>query len=195
MYLSGEEIKDLAEYAGFKIAELSETDADILEHEFQIHEPKKLVTCHHIEDDDGKVNSYRHVVTCDGCDGNECTPLGKPLDSYIPHYWGITTNIKIMATDKRTLKQNKSLHKYCELLADALNDAGLDMKKVLRPTIDIPWTKTSVKEHLWKPIQEAMLSKESTTEMQTNEPSQHVDWPCKENEFMESIGAKREGKS
>jgi len=54
-----------------------------------------------------------------------------------------------METEKqRTLKQNKSLHKFCELLADELNAAGLDMKTVLKPSVDIPWSKTSVKEFL-----------------------------------------------
>ncbi len=81
MYLTGGEIKDLAEYAGFTIAELSETDADILEQEFQIHGSIKGATGHQVQDDDGVVNNYRHVVTCDGCDGNECTPLGKALDT------------------------------------------------------------------------------------------------------------------
>jgi len=73
---------------------------------------------------------------------------------------------------QRTLKQNKSLHKFCELLADELNAAGLDMKTVLKPSVDIPWSKTSVKEFLWRPIQEAMLQKESTTELNSAEPSE-----------------------
>jgi len=71
------------------------------------------------------------------------------------------------AERKRTLKQNEALHKYFELLAIALNDAGLDMKKVLKAEIDIPWTKISVKDHLWRPIQKAMLDKHSTTEAST----------------------------
>ena len=71
--------------------------------------------------------------------------------------------------EQRTNLQNKSLHKYFELLAEALNDAGLDMKTVLRPEIDIPWSKDTVKSQLWKPIQKAMLDKESTTEPSTKE--------------------------
>jgi len=74
--------------------------------------------------------------------------------------------------DKRTLRQNASLHLFYELLATELNSSGLDMKKVLKPTIDIPWTQENVKNHLWRPIQEAMLNKESTTELTTKEVSQ-----------------------
>jgi len=70
-------------------------------------------------------------------------------------------------SDQRTLRQNRALHKYFSMLADALNDAGLDMKKTLKPEIEIPWTPENVKNHLWRPIQEAYLTKESTTELET----------------------------
>jgi len=69
----------------------------------------------------------------------------------------------------RTIQQNKALHKYYRMLSEALNDAGLDMKAVLRPDIDIPWTESTVKKHLWKPIQIAMIDKESTTELEKEE--------------------------
>lgn len=72
---------------------------------------------------------------------------------------------------QRTLTQNAAMHLFFGWLADALNDAGLDMKKVLRNEIDIPWTSASVKEHLWRPIQVAMTEKQSTTEITTVEPT------------------------
>lgn len=86
------------------------------------------------------------------------------------------------------------MHVYFGLLADELNNAGLDMKKVLKPSVDIPWTPFSVKDHLWRPIQQAMEGKESTTELTTVDIqdvylvlSRHisekfgvnVDWPSK----------------
>ena len=55
------------------------------------------------------------------------------------------------------------------MLADELNDSGLDMKKVLKPGVDIPWTKSSIKEYIWRPIQEVQLSKKSTTDLTTKE--------------------------
>ena len=69
-----------------------------------------------------------------------------------------------------TRRQQNALHKWCGLVADFLNDAGLDMKRVLKPEVDIPWTKESVKEALWKPVLDAMTNKDSTTEMDTKEP-------------------------
>lgn len=73
-----------------------------------------------------------------------------------------------------TPQQRKSLHLYCEMLANALNDAGYDMRKVLemRPQMSIPWTKTSVKENLFKPILLAMEEKDSTEDMDNIEPSE-----------------------
>lgn len=96
---------------------------------------------------------------------------------------------------KRTGLQNKSLHKYFELLAIALNNAGWDMKKALKPSVDIPWTKDMVKEHIWKVVQEAMTEKDSTTEINTVDVTEiyevinrhtadkfgvSVEWPCEE---------------
>jgi hypothetical protein len=67
---------------------------------------------------------------------------------------------------QRTGQQNKGLHKGFELLADTLNDAGLDMKVVLKPEVNIPWTPASVKEYLFRPVMKAMTAKTSTTELE-----------------------------
>lgn len=101
-----------------------------------------------------------------------------------------------MNRKQRTSQQNKSLHKFCELLAEALNEAGYEMKAVLAvKQVDIPWNKDRVKDVLWKPLQEAMTGKESTTELNTVDPSEiyevlnrhisqnfgvHVPWPSEE---------------
>lgn len=70
---------------------------------------------------------------------------------------------------QRTKQQNKALHVLFRLLAEILNENGLDMRKTLKPDIDIPWSGESVKEFLWRPIQEAQLQKRSTTELNTKE--------------------------
>jgi hypothetical protein len=70
---------------------------------------------------------------------------------------------------QRTIQQNKALHKYFELLAKELNDAGLDMRTVLKPEININWTEEMIKEHLWRPVQKLQLGKDSTTELTTTE--------------------------
>jgi len=65
----------------------------------------------------------------------------------------------------RTDKQNSALHLWFEMLADALNDAGFDMRKTIKAGIDIPWSKSSIKEYIWRPVQKEYLRKESTTEL------------------------------
>jgi len=68
-----------------------------------------------------------------------------------------------------TTKQMKALHLGFEQMAQMLNDAGLDMKKVLKPSVDIPWTKLTVKEYLWRPIMQAYTRKGSTAALTTKE--------------------------
>jgi hypothetical protein len=70
---------------------------------------------------------------------------------------------------QRTKQQNKALHVLFRLLAETLNENGLDMRKTLKPEVDIPWSPASAKEYLWRPIQKAQLNKKSTTELTTKE--------------------------
>lgn len=99
----------------------------------------------------------------------------------------------------RTLLQNKSLHKYCELLAEALNDAGYDFKEVI--TMPVSFTKENVKEYMFRRVMSALYPDlESTTELTTvqiqtvyNELDRltatkfgiHVEWPSEESMMYE----------
>lgn len=69
----------------------------------------------------------------------------------------------------RTMRQNRALHKMFALLAENLNTAGLDMRRTLKPGVEIPWSPKAVKEYLWRPVQSAQLAKSSTTELTTKE--------------------------
>lgn len=71
--------------------------------------------------------------------------------------------------NKRTDKQNNALHLYFKLLAEALNDSGQDMREVIRQEIDIPWTPETIKEYLWRPVQQKYLRKTSTAHLKKNE--------------------------
>ena len=68
----------------------------------------------------------------------------------------------------RTLLQNRASHKDWSMIAEKLNDAGLDMRKVLKQEISIPWTTESVKNFIVKPIMKAMYNKNSTTKLEKN---------------------------
>lgn len=91
----------------------------------------------------------------------------------------------------RSSLQNRALHKYFSLLGEILNDAGYDMKKVLKPEVDIPWDKDSVKRFLWKPVQKVIVGHNKTRKLKTDEVNKvfnvvnrfiakhkvHVPWP------------------
>lgn len=70
---------------------------------------------------------------------------------------------------QRTILQNKSLHLFFRNLADHLNSKGLDQRTVLKESIEIPWDEKSIKNQIWRPLQIALLEKESTTELATYE--------------------------
>ena len=67
-------------------------------------------------------------------------------------------------SEQRTSQQRKSLELWCRLLSEDLNAAGLDQRKVLKPSIAIPWNQPSVKEQLFRPVFKAMTGLESTAD-------------------------------
>ena len=71
---------------------------------------------------------------------------------------------------KRTEKQNRSLHKWFEQVAAEMNKQGLTVQKSLATyKVELDWNKTRFKENVWRPVQEALTNKESSTEPETNE--------------------------
>jgi len=75
---------------------------------------------------------------------------------------------------KRTTQQNRALHKSYELIANELNGMGLDMRKVLKPNVEIPFTSHAVKEYLFKPIIKALYGYTSTTQLEKLEEVDHA---------------------
>ena len=84
------------------------------------------------------------------------------------HY--LEVSIKRQAK-QRTLTQNAALHLFLTRLAETLNEAGFDMRRVLKHDAEIPWSPATAKDFLWRPIQEALTQKHSTTEITTVEPT------------------------
>lgn len=70
---------------------------------------------------------------------------------------------------ERTPQQNNALHKYFELVAEELNNAGFDIQKTITHQMDIPWSKESVKELIWRQAQKTLKQKVSTTELSTKD--------------------------
>ena len=66
----------------------------------------------------------------------------------------------------RTTQQNSALHLYFDLLAKEFQKEGITMTTILQKFIvDTPATKTTIKELMWKPLQSAILEKDSTTKL------------------------------
>lgn len=65
----------------------------------------------------------------------------------------------------RSEAQNRSLWLFCTQLATALNEAGLEMKMVLRPEYNVWWNKDLVHDLLWIPVQKVLFKTSSTTEL------------------------------
>lgn len=76
---------------------------------------------------------------------------------------------------QRSDAQNRSLHKWAEELSVELNNAGLDMREVLKPEIDIPWDKDTIKRYIIHPIIKAKYDKDSTAKLTTKELTETVD--------------------
>lgn len=90
--------------------------------------------------------------------------LFKMIDS------GEVYEVEIVKRDrKRTLSQNAALHKYCELVATALNDAGLDIGLTLQEQMAVSWTMKTVKEVMWHAIQTALGYEASTAKLETDQ--------------------------
>ena len=67
--------------------------------------------------------------------------------------------------DKRSIQQNKAMHKYFELCAKELDEAGFSVQAVIEKTMDVNWDKDLFKRLVWKRALKAKLDKESTSEM------------------------------
>lgn len=83
--------------------------------------------------------------------------------------------------DQRTIQQNKALHLWFRMLANTLNENGVDMATILSKfIIDIPATEHNIKEDIFKPVMFAMYGKRSTTNLlKKEEIDRLVDVICK----------------
>lgn len=70
----------------------------------------------------------------------------------------------------RTLRQNKAMHLYFNMLATHLNDLGIEFVyeglNVNTGAITMPYTPELVKEFFWRPIQTTLYGIKSTTKLQ-----------------------------
>lgn len=77
----------------------------------------------------------------------------------------------------RTLQQNKSRHKWDQLIADKLNGAGFDVRIVLEKLAHtgVQWTPQMVKELMFRPIIQALTGQRSTARLTKEQHSLLID--------------------
>ena len=92
----------------------------------------------------------------------------------IREFWKQSGHLEIVvvAGKQRTGQQNNAMWKWWRMCARFLNDSGVDMKAFLKPTALIKWTPEGFKENVWMPVQKAMFSTDSTTELNTKQVSE-----------------------
>ena len=57
----------------------------------------------------------------------------------------------------------------CKAIARTFNAVGLDMRAQLPENADLIWDKDLVKENIWRPVQQTMYEKKSTTQLNRSE--------------------------
>ena len=100
-------------------------------------------------------------------------PVGDDARKAVKELPSGAIEIDFSSPKKRTGKQNNSLHEFFEHIANACNDSGHEMQissSMLSKSIAVQWTKESIKEHIWRPVQVAMYPDTySTADLKTTE--------------------------
>ena len=67
---------------------------------------------------------------------------------------------------QRTNSQNAALHLWFDMLAQAFEEADIDLKALLEAkSVSVPVSGLMVKNIIWKPVQNLMFDKPSTTQL------------------------------
>ena len=69
----------------------------------------------------------------------------------------------------RTRLQNAAMWLFNTNVAKAFNDAGMDMRAVLKPDYFVSWSKDSVKEHIWNVFSVALFNTDKSSKLDTKQ--------------------------
>lgn len=114
-----------------------------------------------------------HIVISEPCDIDKAfVKLDRAASAALKNHQEF--NI-VYGTDKKmSTKQRGSLHVWCQMVADTLNDAGLPhiySSKLTGLKIEIDWTMHMIKDMQFKIVLEKMTGKLSTEHQNTVDPS------------------------
>ena len=69
--------------------------------------------------------------------------------------------------DQRSKAQNRLIHQFMKNIANRLNESDLKVQDVIKYETD--WNTQKVKELIFRPVQESLYKKKSTTKLNKNE--------------------------
>ena len=75
----------------------------------------------------------------------------------------------------RTYRQNRTLHLLFRRMAEALNEAGFEIKHPFKPDLEIPWSEHSVKDLLYRPIITSYFKVERSSLLDTAQLSESME--------------------
>lgn len=89
---------------------------------------------------------------------------------------GVSYVVKINNSNLRSLKQNRSIHLWCEKIAQTLNKENFFIQDVIK--MNTKWDMLKVKEMLFKPVVKSIYAKDSTTKLNKDEFEKIIDTLC-----------------
>jgi hypothetical protein len=77
----------------------------------------------------------------------------------------------------RSSKANRALHLYFSFISNELNELGIQYQYtgISGKTFELRYTSDLVKNFIWRPIQQSMFNKKSTTQLTTKELNDIID--------------------
>ena len=100
------------------------------------------------------------------------------FDNDCQRFKEFTANVELKKVNRtRSLQQNKALHLYFTFIADQLNDKNIEYewKGIKGMQMSCDYNTTIVKDFLWRPIQQQLFNKDSTTTITTQEINEVID--------------------
>lgn len=106
----------------------------------------------------------------------ETVEEGKKAIENILRLQGIQTNLKIEhIADERSDAQNRARWLFCDQMARLLNEHSLDMRAFISEGIDMPWSKDTFMDFIWRPTLKMLTGKKTTRKETTQDINQVYD--------------------
>lgn len=92
-------------------------------------------------------------------------------EDFDEYHW---LKVKYTTGKTRSGRQNDSLHVWFRDVANELNKRGIDYKHFFKK-FDFEFTEHSVKDHIWKPVQKAVVGFDETHKLERQQVSEIYD--------------------